>query len=776
MFAVQYAALPWILLTTHKYLESKGRKNAYKNLLGFALITLLATPQAYAAHLWYAFFGVWLVSLGVSIFISVDKVTATKRSFCLVAVCLFVNAFWLLPNWYYIITSSQIPKESKQNRIYSKDFQMRNRENGVVGDVAINRGFYWDWEIYAFDRERTVKLMTTWRDHAVSYPLFYPVTLIQTLLAYAGMVLVIRKRSGRHLALLPFLLISTVLLLNNTEPFKTVFEVLTKVSVINELMRFVFNKFSMLMQIAITIYASYALAYIANKINGTKLIVTYAVYSLLLTVAFLPIWKGELISPRLKVAIPHTYFDIWDHMKTQPDGTMLVLPTVNFSGWQYYSWNYQGAGFVWFGMKQSVLDRDFDRWSPQNEQFYYEWDTSSEQRSASQLIELLHKYNIRYVLYDSSITLNIPKNNEGTLRKNFLHSFLKNSLVFKQVYTAGDKIIYEVQDHDVTKSKCILAGPQYERIPYDQQYSQLGTYCNSNANQAQDKRRMLISHDGKITQSGYQIESDGRLLFNNILTENGIVIDPIYRSFLQRENNHDPSKINISNQGVRFNVTNSSVNKTLIVPSSTLNSMPKIIALRSSNTSGLPLRVCIKQLFVERCSMFDEVRPSINATWSLFYFPQYMPELDIYIDVLSSSYGGISSVNTLEEVLVYETDLFKTSYNYNSKPFEEIPIYFHNSSEQKDFLAFNLTNSSILEKTLPLVFAQQKKLKDHVTVNGWANGWKLDQSKFQTSNSNINDNKNIVVVFWPQYLQYAGFAVLFLTIFWLVAKSYKENT
>ena len=52
MFCTQYAFLPLILLFTLQFLHTPTRRP----LLFLALTTLLATPQAYAAHLWYAFF------------------------------------------------------------------------------------------------------------------------------------------------------------------------------------------------------------------------------------------------------------------------------------------------------------------------------------------------------------------------------------------------------------------------------------------------------------------------------------------------------------------------------------------------------------------------------------------------------------------------------------------------------------------------------------------------------------------------------------------------
>ena len=47
-----------------------------------------------------------------------------------------------------------------------------------------------------------------------------------------------------------------------------------------------------------------------------------------------------------------------------------------------------------------------------------------------------------------------------------------------------------------------------------------------------------------------------------------------------------------------------------------------------------------------------------------------------------------------------------------------------------------------------IAFANGKHL-DHVLVNNWANGWKID-----------DQTNNITIIFWPQYLEFLGFALL----------------
>lgn len=51
-----------------------------------------------------------------------------------------------------------------------------------------------------------------------------------------------------------------------------------------------------------------------------------------------------------------------------------------------------------------------------------------------------------------------------------------------------------------------------------------------------------------------------------------------------------------------------------------------------------------------------------------------------------------------------------------------------------------------------------KELKDHVLVNSWSNGWNLNNSAIQHYS-----NKTIVLIFWPQYIEYFGFLLLIVT-------------
>jgi len=62
-----------------------------------------------------------------------------------------------------------------------------------------------------------------------------------------------------------------------------------------------------------------------------------------------------------------------------------------------------------------------------------------------------------------------------------------------------------------------------------------------------------------------------------------------------------------------------------------------------------------------------------------------------------------------------------------------------------------------VQKMFPMFFGTE--LKDHVLVNNWANGWNLESTQLESKN-----NQQIVIIFWPQYLQFAGFGILGVSV------------
>ncbi len=93
--------------------------------------------------------------------------------------------------------------------------------------------------------------------------------------------------------------------------------------------------------------------------------------------------------------------------------------------------------------------------------------------------------------------------------------------------------------------------------------------------------------------------------------------------------------------------------------------------------------------------------------------------------------------------------LYEAAVNDSLTPDGLLVLY---QSYHPGWTAYAVPDRSIRTRLFPFLFGT--KLTGHQTVNNWANGWQVEQLP--------DGNKHVMIVFWPQYLQYAGFCALFL--------------
>jgi hypothetical protein len=479
MFPTQYAYLPWIVAFSIKFLFTSNKKY----LLLFSLTTLLATPQAYAAHLWYPFFAIYSLFLFLFVLL-LRKPNKIRNTIFLLAATLIMNSFWLFPNLYFIATSSSIPKESKQNRIYSQEYLLRNREHGYIKDVALAKGFYFSWQVYDFKSQKSVLLMPEWIDH-LNNPVVLGIGYIFFICVFIGVIIAFKKKKKEYLVFTPFFIVPCIFLLNRTVPFSTFFDFLLRFSLFEEALRFVYTKFSIMLIFGYVIFFAIFSEHLFSYFKKNTIILIATLFSISLIIFAYPVFKGNLISEKMKVTIPHEYQDFWSFMKTQPDGKILSLPLNSFSGWQYYKWGYQGSGFIWFGLKQPLLDRDSDRWSIQNEQSFREFQYSLYSKKDDYFEKNLEKYNIQYILWDKNVISAEEKNRDQILFKTQTQDLLtqlQTNGKIKLLKTFGNIDIYIlVRPSSIGATKIIPTeiNPIYQWNFFDSAYYQQGDYFSS---------------------------------------------------------------------------------------------------------------------------------------------------------------------------------------------------------------------------------------------------------------------------------------------------------
>lgn len=493
MFATKFAVIGFIYLFVIKYLFD-GKQ---KNLFIFSLITLFSTSMAHTGTLWYVYF------LGLVSFIFVFYIFKHKnienllqRSLKLIVFTLLINSFWLLPNIYYGINYGSDVIASKINRLFTQEAFYFNKKYGNLSDFLLFKNFLFDWSIFNNSKEAQA-LLSSWIRY-FSNPLIKLIAYLLSTVSIAGIIFAINKRKFLLMSFLPITFISTLFLLSNTPIFSHVFDLVRASNkLIGELLRFPFTKFSIYLIFTFSIYFAFINQLIINKlINFFSKLKDYVVissyfYFVIILIFFYsaPAFMGRFISPIVRVNIPSQYFDLFKWFNTKENGRVLTLPMHTLFGWNYYVWEnegktqvYQGAGFNWFGIKQSTLNREFDRWYPYNEQAYKEFSYALYSNNPKLFGNLLKKYNIDYILIDENIK-NLGNSNDNLLiaeSKKIIQSIPE----YKLIKQAKNIYIYEIKPPTPDKylSKTAQVGPVYQANYIDQAYIDNKTYITQNSN------------------------------------------------------------------------------------------------------------------------------------------------------------------------------------------------------------------------------------------------------------------------------------------------------
>lgn len=200
-----------------------------------------------------------------------------------------------------------------------------------------------------------------------------------------------------------------------------------------------------------------------------------------------------------------------------------------------------------------------------------------------------------------------------------------------------------------------------------------------------------------------------------------------------------------------YNTTDSHLIELSDVP----NSFGYIIAFKSQNISGIPLRVCLKNNSSFLCSIEDELNKNKELSWDYFLIPSTGDSIGYKIDINNISYGNQTSKSILEKVTVIPIPfqlLSQIKTDYQKTQTSKYLIF--NQSFNKNWLAFYFNGPKP-------VF-----LKNHTLANNWANAWEIPQ--------NIKSSQ-VHIIFWPQLLQFIAFAITISTIIYLFERSTKRK-
>lgn len=231
-----------------------------------------------------------------------------------------------------------------------------------------------------------------------------------------------------------------------------------------------------------------------------------------------PAFWGNMVSPFMRVKIPDSYFQMFSWFKNQPQGRIAYLPIHSFWGWEYYKWyekdpSYQGAGFLWFGLKQPILHRDFDRWSSANEEYFREMSHAIYAKNSELFNSVISKYDISYLLVDKSIIA--PGIDSKVLFLKEIEDLIKDNKEVKIAGNFGENIVvYKIPSNSktYTLNKAKIITPKLSSGYEDLAYKDFGPYITSEA--LKDKSldipfRSLIDNQNKFLKDTVEVSPDG---------------------------------------------------------------------------------------------------------------------------------------------------------------------------------------------------------------------------------------------------------------------------
>lgn len=395
-FIIHFAALPWLYLATLRLFQNKSGKNVFF----FIIVNFLASAQSFIPSLFVAFISSLLLFLFMYLVSHKFVKHAVVTALLVIGLTFIVNAYWLLPWGYYVLTDSNQFMSAYNNIVSTPRFVGQSQKYGDLGSVAVLKGLYWE----TFELGEYV--FKPWRNHhqliitqLIGYSFF-----AFTLLGLLGGLIRFKNWLVRSLSLV--LLYFFANLATSSVPFSFIHNLLQTVSpTYFQAFRTTFTKFSLGAAFAYSVFFALGILFfielLRRFIRKEKLVLMiFPIFFGSLIFYALPLLQGNLIYKKLFTEIPQSYFDVIDYFRNQPDGRIADFPQDCAEGWYGYRWGYFGSGFYWYGIRQSFMSRTFDVWNPHNENYYWEVTQALRGQDFNRLDKILEKYDVRWVLYD----------------------------------------------------------------------------------------------------------------------------------------------------------------------------------------------------------------------------------------------------------------------------------------------------------------------------------------------------------------------------------------
>ncbi len=787
MFTVHYATLPWIFLMGIKYLR-EGKK---KNILWFSIITIFSSSIAHTATLFYVYFGLFSLFIVTTILLNRNK-GKTKRGMLLIILTVILNLFWLAPNIYYVMSESSTVSNSQVSRTFSTEAFLQSRAFGDTKNLALLKNFPFNWREFDFTKGSFEDQLSPWISH-LNQSHIVVMGYVLMGLAIIGVAVALIRKSKYAISLLPLVFVCGIFWINENPPFTGIFAYLRQnIPLFAEALRFPFTKFSIILIFCLSIFLSFSAQFILRIFAKIKLQFIFVIlFTLSLVYYMLPAFKGNFVDSFMKVKIPNEYFQTFEWFKKQdPNARVAKFPIQSFWNWVYYDWEYQGAGFTWFGIAQPTLDREFDRWGLYNEDFYFEASNALYSGNSEAFYNVLKKYQVKYLLLDESvinaggnarILYNKQLKEMVDLSSGFIHESAKFGFItiYETNVDIGDKFIFVPSNYSKINSDMTYAKVDPIFATYGD-YVEVGDLSFPFVN-LDERGNVKIS----VTENGLRFENVKTNDEVDLNTSKGIKVDLGVRSGFSEAKNCDlkgKGKVfrDFISEGIMYRAEDGGVSCDYINFPDLKYSQGYVLHITGENLEGRSLKIYLINHNTYRTDL-EELLPEGKFDKTYFIYPTILNEEGYTLDFETRSYGRIASENLISKVEFYPVDygLLSTYKSSSNRQSTDVVKSVLNNIQILDVKKYGTWGYRVEVKGEGLMSLGQgyekgwiafetkdiiniKTLK-HIKVNSWANGWF------------IPGRGTYYILFWPQVLEWGGMVLGTTTLLILVLKKNKNT-
>lgn len=436
-----YGALPFLIYFLLLYFKTPK----LSNLLRIFFVSFISGTAFYVETL----FLVFLLCLAP---FCLEKILHNKKflpniwqTIIATIAMLLPHLYWLLPVAFFVITNGEIATQNHINTVSSIDTYYRNLEFANPKSLILLQGYLFKYLDLGLNNKFEL-LLNPWIGHLNS-PLISLIGILFSSIFILGLYYSIKTKTTHHKSFLAilfgsaFFLLGGGLLINSTIPL------------VGELFRSPYTKFSIPLIFSLSYFFAIGVVFILDIFAFLDTRLTYNLtlftISFLLLIYMSPAFSGNFINKNMRVNIPTEYFDLFSYLNNKPSDLRIAnFPQHTFWGWNYYKWGHRGSGFLWYGIKQPILDRAFDVWEKTSQDYYEEISTALYSQNHEEFNKTIDKYNVAYLLLDTSI---ISPDTKTDLGMNYLDRVIATSDQYELEKTfSNNLLLYKNKNHKTT--------------------------------------------------------------------------------------------------------------------------------------------------------------------------------------------------------------------------------------------------------------------------------------------------------------------------------------